>query len=77
MKKESIKPPDLYIGGHVIHMTLDNGIKAWAFGSSQYFQAALKNVDEYLVKQGKKPLPVKGQTTPLTNNYHPEIDIFH
>jgi hypothetical protein len=30
---------------------LDNGVKCWAFSSSQYVQAAVKNVEEYLSKR--------------------------
>ena len=44
---------------------LNNGVKAWAFGSSQYVQAAVKNVEEYLKKHSKKPLPTKGHMNPL------------
>ena len=51
-------------------------MKEWDFGSSQYVQAAVKNVEEYLNKQGKKPLPTKGHMNPLTSNYHRYIDIY-
>ena len=56
-------------------VTLDNGVKAWDFGSSKYIHAAVNNVDEYLKNQGKKPLPTRGHTNPLTSNYRPEINI--
>ena len=75
MKQESIKPPDLYLRGRMRQGTLYNGLKAWAFGSSQYVQAAVNNIEEYLNKQGKKPLPTKGHQNPLTYKYRPEIDI--
>ena len=55
---------------------LDNGVKVWSFGSSQYVQAAVKNVEEYMKNHSKKPLPTKGHINPLTSNYCPEIDIF-
>ena len=66
LKQESTKPPDLYLGGRMIQVTLDNGIKASTFGSSQYVQAAVKNIEGYLKKQGKKPLPTKVHQNPLT-----------
>ena len=56
-------------------VTLDNGVKAWNFGSSKYVQDALNNVEEYLKKQGKKPLPTKGHMNPLTTKYCPDINI--
>ena len=55
LKEKSIGPPKIYLGGHVREVLLDNGVKAWAFGSSQYVQAAVKNVEEYLERQGEKP----------------------
>ena len=75
MKQDSIKPPDLYLGGRIRQVTLDNGVKAWAFGSSQYVKYAVKNLEEYLKKQGKKPLPTKGHHNPLTCEYRSVIDI--
>ena len=65
----------MYLGGHIRQATLDNGVKAWDFGSSQYLQAAVKIFQEYLKKQGNKPLPTKGYMNPLTSNYRPYIDI--
>ena len=35
-------------------VTLNNGVEAWSFSSSQYVQAAVKNVEEYLSKEGRK-----------------------
>ena len=51
LKESSIGPPKLYLGGHVRKVELDNGAKAWAFSSSQYVQAAVKNVESYLEKK--------------------------
>ena len=63
----------MYLGGKLRQVELLNGEKAWAFGSSQYVQSAVKNVYEHLVKQGMK-LPCKAPN-PLTFDYHPEIDV--
>jgi hypothetical protein len=48
-------------------------MKAWAFGSSQYVNAAVNNVREHLRKKGEN-LPNRVQT-PLSSKYRPEIDI--
>ncbi len=45
--------PDIYLGNKVTQVTLANGVKAWVWGSSQYFQAACRDVDNYLRKKGK------------------------
>jgi len=73
LKEESIGKPTQYLGGKLREVTLENGVSAWAFGSTQYVQAAVRNVEEYLQKKGEK-LVVKAPT-PLSNGYRPEIDL--
>jgi len=48
-------------------------VRAWAFGSSQYVQAAVNNVESYLAKQGKR-LPTKADS-PIRTSYRPELDV--
>ena len=36
LRDESIGPPSQYLGGKLREVTLENGAKAWAFGSCQY-----------------------------------------
>ncbi len=74
LKDESIGPPSMYLGGKLQQVELLNGEKAWAFGSSQYVQSAVKNVYEHLAKQGMK-LPYK-VPNPLTFDYCPRL-MFH
>ena len=72
MKEASIGKPDIYLGGKVNEVVLNNGAKTWSFSSSQYVQAAVNNVGDYLEKRGEKLQPrVKA---PFTYDYRPEID---
>ena len=73
LKEASIGEPSQYLGGKLRKVTMDNGMDAWAWGSSQYVQAAVQNVEEYLQKKGEKL--VAKAPTPLSSNYRPEIDI--
>lgn len=73
LKEGSIGEPSLYLGGKCREVELSNGRKAWAFGSSQYVQAAVKNVEEYLEKSNRK-LPRKAEA-PFKSGYRPEIDV--
>jgi hypothetical protein len=76
LKEESIGPPKLYLGGHLRLVELENGVKAWAYSSSQYVQAAVKNVQDYLSKPAnvaKWKLPSKAET-PIQTSYRPELD---
>ena len=72
VKPNSIGPPKIYLGGGVRKVELDNFVHAWAFSSSQYCQAACKNVENYLKKLGKK-FPARCDT-PLPTDYRPELD---
>ena len=67
MKPGSIGPPKTYLGGHMRKITLENGVKAWGFSSSQYAQAAVRNVEDYLAKTNQK-LPMRA-LTPIRTNY--------
>ena len=76
LKEESVGPPSLYLGGRVRKVVLENGAEAWAFSSSQYVQAAVKNVEDYLAKDENKrwSLPSKADT-PMKSNYRAELDV--
>jgi hypothetical protein len=73
LREESIGPPSNYLGGKLREITLENGVRAWAFGSCQYVQSAVRNVEEHLMKAGKR-LSYKAPT-PLSNGYRPKIDV--
>jgi hypothetical protein len=76
LKEESIGPPKIYLGGGVRKVQLDNGVECWAFSSSQYVNAAVKNVEEYLEKHPdpKWKMP-KNANTPTRTSYRPELDV--
>ena len=73
LKEESIGPPQLYLGGRMRKVELTNGVKAWSFSSSQYVQAAVKNVEEHL--EGRNLKLVSRAETPISTLYRPEVDI--
>ena len=73
IKESSIERPSLYLGGRCREVELTDGTKCWAFGSSQYVQAAVKNVEEWLAKSDRK-LPKKAEA-PFKTGYRPEIDV--
>ena len=73
LKEESIGHPDIYLGGRMRQVELENGVKAWAYSSSQYVQAAVKNVESYLAKKDLK-LAARAET-PIQTSYRPELDV--
>jgi hypothetical protein len=64
LKEKSIGPPKLYLGGHLNLVELDNGVKAWAFSSSQYVRAAVQNVT---VRGGSFHIRLKPPCAPPTD----------
>ena len=72
LKEKSIGPPSQYLGNKVSQVTLENGTKCWSFSSSQYVQAAIKNVEDYRERSNLGPL-FKAKS-PWTTNYRPESD---
>ena len=73
IKEESIGPPSQYLGGKLRQVEMMNGQQCWAFGSTQYVQAAVTNVEEYLSKRNER-LPARAGA-PLSNGYRPEVDV--
>ena len=72
-KPESIGPPDIYLGGQLRQVQVENGMRCWSIGSSKYIQASIKNVEDYLANRDLK-LPTKAKT-PFASNYRPELDV--
>ena len=72
-KKKSIGPPDIYLGGKLRKVQLENGLYAWAFGSSQYIQEVIANLEKQL-SLSNNSLP-RNVMTPISSGYRPEIDV--
>ena len=72
MKPKSIGKPTQYLGNKVSQVTMENGVEAWSFSSSQYVQAVIKNVEDYLTRSGESLL--ERASGPWTRNYRPEVD---
>jgi hypothetical protein len=66
----------LYLGGHLSLVELDNGVRAWAFSSSQYVRAAVQNAEDYIAKDETKRWKLSNKAeTPLCTSYRPELDV--
>ena len=72
-KESSIEKPSIYLGGKCREVELGNGVKCWAFSSSQYVQEAVKNVEAWLSKKDRT-LPRRAEA-PFKPGYRPEVDI--
>ena len=57
-------------------VTLEDGTKAWAFGSSQCVQTAAQNVRECVEKrEGWKWTSQQSWDTPIATTHRPDLDI--
>ena len=55
---------------------LENEVECWAFSSSQYVQAAVKNVEEYLATRNNERWKLPGRAeTQMRTAYRPELDV--
>ena len=52
LKEESIGPLKIHLGSCVGNVQLENGAEAWSFSSSQYYKAAVRNVEDYIKTRG-------------------------
>ena len=76
LKEASIGPPKMYLGAGIRKVKLDNGVDAWAASSSQYIQAAVRNVEEYIEKSHDKQWKIPNKVeTPMQLTYRPKLDV--
>ena len=75
-KEGSIRDPEFYLGAKLRHVTLPNGVKAWAMSSSKYIQAAVTIVKAYHNLHFPTRKWAKTRTSGLFPllNYTPELD---
>ena len=52
MKKGSIGPPNIYLGGKVRKVQLPNGANAWSVSMSQYVETVISNVEKNIKGMG-------------------------
>ena len=71
IKEESIGIPEVYLGGKISEVILNNGAQAFTFSSSKYVKGAVSNVEVYLREKGLK-FPNRA-STPLSIRYRPEV----
>ena len=72
IKEKSIGLPEVYLGGNMRRVKLDNGSKSRAFSSSQYVLEAVKNVESYLARKDKKLNAKAG--APISKGYRPKTE---
>ena len=71
-KNDKIEPPDYYLGAKLQKKPI-NGLACWTITSQDYVKAAVKNVEDTIMKKGRK-LPTTNIDTPMNITYSPELD---
>lgn len=72
LKRESIKEPDIYLGGKLRCIQGENGTKAWTQSSTGYVREAVVAVENWLAERNMQ-LPSRCDT-PIPTGYRPELD---
>ena len=66
----------MYLGAGIRKVKLDNGLDAWVASSSQYVQASVRNVKEYIEKSHDKQWKIPNRAeTPMRSTYRPKLDV--
>ena len=74
--KDSVKPPERYLGTNVDTYINANGQEFWSLSSNDYIQNAVKLVKGMLEKEGLTLLTSHNQTKrPMHQKYHLELDV--
>jgi Reverse transcriptase (RNA-dependent DNA polymerase) len=74
MKAGSIGDPDIYLGTKLRKVQMANGVYAWSMSPSKYVQDAVRNVEDYLSKNGDRKLPGRCKA-PWPTDYVCETDV--
>ena len=61
LKQDSIGPPKIHLGVRLWKVAIENGVKAWYFGSTQYIRDDVDDVEGQL-KENNIKLPTKADT---------------
>jgi hypothetical protein len=73
LKPDSIYPCDDSLGTNIKKKVPQNGASAWGQSSSYYVSNAVKSLEEWMVKEGRK-LPKKAPN-PMSSTYKHEVDV--
>jgi hypothetical protein len=75
LKEDSVMEPKSYLGAQIRRHTIpENPTKSvWTMSAEKYLKEAIRNVEQALAKIQKRLPP--NVPTPLSSNYHPELDI--
>jgi hypothetical protein len=73
MKPGSITEPTFYLGSKLKKTVMPNGVVAWGMSSSNFVEAAVQNVQEYLKNNGDRKLNKKA-SAPFGATYRADID---
>jgi hypothetical protein len=54
LKPDSVHPPDDYLGTKIKKTVLQKGALGWGQSSLHYVRNAMKNLEEWMVKEGRR-----------------------
>jgi len=72
LKGGKAETPEMYLGASLAFVDTPTGGKCWSISAEKYVKTAVENVENKLIKEGRK-LPIKC-VTPTTYKYRPEED---
>ena len=73
--KDTVKPPDRYLGANIGRWTLPDGRDVWSMSGKDYVKNSVRIVKEMLSKDGKGLPGGRAAKRPMANKYRPEVDV--
>jgi hypothetical protein len=73
--KDTMKPPERYLGANIKKWQLPDGREVWSMSGRDYVKNAVKICKEMLIKDGKQLKTGQGTKRPMPKTYRPELNV--
>ena len=73
--KDTVKPPDRYLGANIMRWNLRDGREVWAMSGKDYVKNSVQVVKDMLHEDGLSLKVGKPADRPMPKTYHPELDV--
>jgi len=73
--KDTVKPPERYLGANILRWQLPDGREVWAMSGKDYVKNAVAIVKGLLAEDGKQLRNGRHTERPMPKSYQPEMDV--
>jgi hypothetical protein len=73
--KDTVKPPERYLGANIKKWQLPDGREVWSMSGKDYVKNAVKICKDLLATNGKTLKSGRQAKRPMARTYRPELDV--